>query len=93
MVLCDKLCNGVWGIVGFSYAENKDPKETAAKGQKIPPPKLMGVAVLKKYYFLGGIAAGAGAAAAGAAAAGFGAGAGAGAAAAAGFGAAAGAEV
>ena len=44
----------------------------------------MGVAVLKKYYFLGGIpppveAAGAGAAAAGAAAAGFGAAAGAGA--------------
>ena len=52
----------------------------------------MGVAILKKYYFLGGIAAGAGAAAAGAAAAGFGAGAaGAGAAAAAGFGAGAGA--
>ena len=45
----------------------------------------MGVAVLKKYYFLGGIAAGAGAGAgAGAAAGGFGAGAGA---AAAGFGA------
>ena len=70
------------------------------KGKKIPPPKFVGVAVLKKYYFLGGIplpveAAGAGAAAAGAAAAGFGAAAGAGAAAAgaaaAGFGAAAGA--
>ena len=39
------------------------------KSKKIPPPKLMGVAVFKKCYFLGGVAAG-GAAAAGFAAAG-----------------------
>ena len=75
--MCNGLCNDLGSLNDSKWAEKNRLKEPATE-EKVPPPKLMGVAKLKKYYFFAGAGAGAAAGAgAGAAAGGFAAGAGA----------------